>query len=121
MTDKTRILVCVKCRMAGEEKDPDFSKRAGGRLYRDVATAAEGADDIEVVPVECFQVCNRPVTIGLAADAKWTWLVGDFGPGSAEEILAAARLYAASPDGATPKKERPDALKRAMLARLPPA
>ena len=92
MTEKTKIHVCIKCRMPGEPKEP-FENRTGGRLYREVVTAAQGADDVEVVPVECFSVCKRPVTIGLSGQGKWSYLYGDYPLMSAQSILDAARLY----------------------------
>lgn len=119
MTEKTKILVCVKCRMPGEPKEP-FEDRTGGRLYREVAAAAEGADDVEIVPVECFSVCKRPVTIGLSAAGKWSYLYGDYPLGSAEEIIDAARLYGRAAEGLIPWDQRPAALKTGVVSRIPP-
>ena len=119
MTEKTKILVCTKCRMAGEPKEP-MENRAGSRLYREMAEVAADADDVEIVPVECFSVCKRPVTIGFVAQGKWTYLYGDFPLESAPSILDAARLYAAAPDGLIPWENRPDALKKGVVSRMPP-
>ena len=119
MSEKTRVLVCIKCRMPGEPKEP-FENRTGGRLYREVAAAAEGADDVEIVPVECFSVCKRPVTIGLSSAGKWRYLYGDYPLQSAEDILAAARLYGKTSDGLIPWDERPEALKKGVISRIPP-
>ena len=118
MSDKTKVMVCVKCRMPGEPKEP-FENRTGGRLYREVAAAAEGAEDVEIVPVECFSVCKRPVTIGLMAKGKWTYLYGDFPLQSAESILGAARLYGGTTDGLIPWEDRPAELKTGVVSRLP--
>jgi predicted metal-binding protein len=120
MTEKTKILVCVKCRMPGESKELPFDQRSGGRLYSEIAAAAEGADDVEIVPVECFSVCKRPVTIGLSAKGKWSYLYGDYPLQSAEAILGAARLYGGTSDGLIPWDQRPAALKTGVLARTPP-
>ena len=119
MTEKTKVLVCIKCRMPGEPKEP-FDNRTGGRLYREVAAAAEQADDLEIVPVECFSVCKRPVTIGLSAAGKWRYLYGDYPLASADDILAAARLYAKSANGIIPVEERAEALKAGVISRTPP-
>ncbi len=119
MSDKTKILVCVKCRAADEPKEP-MENRMGSRLYREMAAAARDADDVEIVPVECLSVCKRPVTIGLSAGGKWTYLYGDFALGSAPEILEAARLYAGAEDGLIPWDQRPAALKLGVVARIPP-
>lgn len=119
MTDKTRILVCIKCRAPGESKELPFDRRMGGRLYREVAAAAEGAADVEIVPVECFSVCNRPVTIGVTGQGKWTTLYGDYPMQSAAEILAAARRHVGA-DGLIPKEDRPLELKKRTISRTPP-
>lgn len=119
MTDKTRILVCVKCRASGEPKGP-IEDRMGSHLYRELRAAAARTEDVAVEPVECFKVCTRPVTIALVADGKWTQMYGDFPLGSASEILDAARHYARMEDGIIPKEELPPALKLGQIARLPP-
>ena len=120
MSEKTKILVCVKCRMPGEPKELSFEDRSGGRLYREVAAAAEGADDVEIVPVECFSVCKRPVTIGLSAKGKWSYLYGDYPLQSADTILSAARQYGLTADGLIPWDQRPAQLKTGVISRTPP-
>lgn len=119
MTGKTKILVCVKCRNSGDPKGP-IEDRMGSHLYRELAAAADAADDVVVEPVECFKVCSRPVTIALAAGGKWTQMYGDFPLGSASEILEIARHYARMENGIVPKEELPPALKLAQIARFPP-
>ena len=48
-------------------------------------------------------------------------MYGDFAPEpSGGAILDAAALYAAAPDGLIPWRERPDALKKGVVARIPP-
>jgi predicted metal-binding protein len=115
------IHVCSTCRAA--EDDPD-GPRAGTRLAADllrkVRRRAAGTDGVTVVPVECLSVCKRPVTVSFSAPGKWTYVYGDFPPGSADAILAAAGQYAEADEGLIPWRERPEALKRGVVARLPP-
>ncbi len=94
--------------------------RSGARLYAALKGArAEG--DPRVAPVECFSVCRRPCTLSFSARGNWTYVYGDF-PADAdpEDILAAARLYGDAPEGLIPWKLRPTALKKGVVARLPP-
>ena len=119
MSDKTKILVCVKCRAAGAPKGP-IEERMGYHLYQKVRAAADGADDVIVEPVECLKVCVKPVTIALSAPGKWTYLFGDFPEGATADILDAARCYAATPDGVIPKDEMKPTLKLGQIARVPP-
>ena len=119
--DITHIYVCVSCRAAGQPLEPR-EERAGFQLFADLA-AHQGAQDaaIRLVPVECLSVCKRPCTVSFAAPGKWTYVYGDLSASaSAATILAGAKLYAAAADGIIPWKQRPDAMKKGVVARVPP-
>jgi predicted metal-binding protein len=120
MNMRTTIHVCTTCRLGDEPLEP-AQARSGARLFRELSErAVDGGFD--VVPVECLSVCKRPVTIGFSAPGKWSYIYGDFPPeSSAETILSAAQLYANAPDGLIPWRERPDQIKRGVIARMPPA
>ncbi len=108
--------VCATCRAEGDVSEV----RAGARLL-EALKAARTEGDPQVAPVECFSVCKRPCTISFSAPGAWTYVYGDF-PAETDpaEILSAARLFAAAPQGLIPWKERPTALKKGVVARLPP-
>jgi predicted metal-binding protein len=115
----TTIYVCTNCK-ATEDTSPE---RAGLRLMAALegAISASGAK-VRLEGVECLSVCKRPCTIAFSAPGKWTYVYGDFAPDSAPEtILEGAALYAATDDGLIPWKQRPDALKKGVIARLPPS
>jgi len=109
------VHVCVTCRLAADAPD---GPGAGARLAAALQEAA--GPGVTVVPVECLSVCKRPVTVGFSAPGRWTYVYGDFPPESADLILAAAAQYAAAPQGLIPWRERPEALKRGVVARIPP-
>lgn len=114
----TTVYVCSTCR---REEDAADGPRGGAVLAAALGEANRVAGSpVAVVPVECLSVCKRPVTIGFSAAGKWTYVYGDFSPESADAILSAAAQYAAAPDGLIPWRERPEALKRGVVARLPP-
>ena len=72
-------------------------------------------------PIECLSVCKRPCTVALAAPGKWTYVVGDLTrEAHVEDIVIAARLYAASPDGIVPWRERPLSFRKGVVSRTPP-
>ena len=118
MGEATTIHICVTCKSADDAPD----ERAGARLLRAVRElAAERGSDVTIVPVECLSVCKRPVTFGYAAPGKWTYVYADAAPdASAPVILDGAALYAEAPDGLIPWRQRPEHLKRNVIARTPP-
>ncbi len=117
----TIIHVCTTCR-GPDDPSEALEDRAGARLHRAVlARAAARGDDVIVVGVECLSVCKRPCTFGYAAPGKWTYVYGDMPPETgADTVLDGAALYAATPDGLIPWRQRPDALKKGVVSRVPP-
>ena len=70
---------------------------------------------------ECLSVCKRACTISFAAPGKWTYVYGDLpAETGASVILDGAALYAATTDGLIPWRQRPEALKRGVISRVPP-
>ncbi|MBV1703700.1 MAG: DUF1636 domain-containing protein [Hyphomicrobiales bacterium] len=112
-----RIDVCVSCRAAGDPAEPREG-RPGARLAAALESVA--TDGIEIARVDCLSVCKRPCTIAFSARGKWTYVYGDFGPDAAADVLVCARTYADATEGIIPWKERPEALKRGVVARIPP-
>ena len=113
------VYVCTTCRGADEPLEPRES-RSGARLFAALAGARQQGDPM-VASVECFSVCRRPCTISFSAPGAWTYVYGDFSPeADPREILDAARLYGGSPQGLIPWKQRPQALKKGVVARFPP-
>jgi predicted metal-binding protein len=119
MAPKTTVYVCTTCR---DPADPPEAERAGARLHRAVrALAAARGDSVEIIGVECLSVCKRPCTVALSAPGKWTYVYGDFSPEiGASTLLDGATLYREAPDGLIPWRQRPDALKKGVVSRMPP-
>jgi predicted metal-binding protein len=123
MADPVTIYLCVTCRRKTGHVEGAFD--LPGRILADrlaqTITSRSGNCTIDVVPIECLAVCKRPSTLALAAEGKWTYLVGDLDPEThVEEIVAAAELYGASADGIVPWKERPPTFRKGVIARTPP-
>ena len=118
--DLVRILVCATCRAAGG--DPD-APRPGARLAAELGQALAAGDDagISVETVECLSVCKRPCTVALSGEGRWTYIYGDLEPETgAQTLLAFARQYGATADGIVPWRERPEIIRKSVIARLPP-
>jgi predicted metal-binding protein len=109
------LQVCVLC---GEAASGDSS--AGRRLFEALLAAAADIPDIEIAPVDCFAVCDRPVTLAFQAPAKWSYIVGGAELGDVADILAAAKAVAASPHGIPAMEDRPPFFRKGVIARVPP-
>ena len=76
---------------------------------------------LTVETVDCLAVCKRPCTVALVGADKWTYLIGDLDPCShVDEIVAAAKSFAASDNGIVPWRERPASFRKGVIARVPP-
>ncbi len=106
------LLVCVTCKSdAGQ---------VGAALY-DALSTRFAAEAVALEPVQCLAVCKRPCTVALAAPGKWTYVVGDLDAREhVEDIVTAARRYAAAPHGLVPWRERPLPFRKGVVSRTPP-
>jgi len=115
-----RILVCASCRAAGA--DPDVP-RPGVVLAAGLRQALHGGDHraVTVETVECLSVCKRPCTVALTGEGRWTYIYGDLDPETGvETLLTFARQYRETADGIVPWRERAEAIRKGVVARLPP-
>lgn len=113
------LWVCVLCgEAAGGELNNEPS--AGRRLFEALQAAASDDPAIDVAPVDCFAVCDRPVTLAFQAADRWSYLIGDAGEQDLADILAAARAVAASPQGVPAMGDRPPFFRKGVIARMPP-
>lgn len=119
--DPVRILVCASCRAAGG--DPD-GPRPGALLAAALTAALDGTehDGLSVETVECLSVCKRPCTVALTGAGRWTYVYGDLDPLSgAQTLITFARQYRETTDGIVPWRERAEAIRKGVVARIPPS
>ena len=65
--------------------------------------------------------CSRSCVIAFVAEGKSTYLFGDLPvDGCASAVLNCATEYYTNPDGSLPWSERPEPLKKGILASIPP-
>lgn len=117
MTQVT-IFVCTACRLGG-----DVDNRPGQILLERLHARLppHERESVAIEPVECLGVCKRPCTVALAAEDKWTYVIGDLDAvGDVDELLASARGFAASENGIVPWKDRPNAFRKGVVSRVPP-
>ncbi|WP_319633667.1 DUF1636 domain-containing protein [Pelagibius marinus] len=119
------LQVCVSCEGLCSESAAGGEVPAGRRLYESLLTATAEIPDINVAPVDCFAVCDRPVTLAFRAAGgdpeRWSYLIGDADPErDLADILAAARAVADSPHGVPAIEDRPPFFRKGVIARVPP-
>jgi predicted metal-binding protein len=114
----TTILICITCRRPGDKED---TPRPGTSLASAAAALAEDAG-LSVRRVRCLANCQRGLSAAIRREGAWTYVFGDLNPEhGAGALVEGARLLANASDGIMPWRGRPDALKRGLIARIPPA
>ncbi len=117
------LFICTTCRAPGVEAAPE-AERDGARLLSAASAVSPPAgiaeEGVAVVGVSCLANCKRALSAAMVRRDGWTYVFGDLSPDSAADLLAGAALLAGSQDGLMPWRGRPDALKRGMVARIPP-
>ncbi|GJE53737.1 MULTISPECIES: DUF1636 family protein [Methylobacterium] len=119
MPEETVLYVCTTCRAEGDTSET----RAGARLLAALRERLpEDTAGLRVEGVECLSVCKRPCSVAVASPGRWTYVYGDLdAEASAQTILAGIGLYAGTVDGIVPWRERPEAFRKGVVARIPPS
>ena len=115
-TPSPLIYVCVTCRRAG---DPDAEPRPGAVLAEATERAAAGSG-VEVRRLRCLANCTRDPSAAMRCNGSWTYVFGGLDAANAAALVAGAKLLAGASDGILPWRGRPEILKRALIARVPP-
>jgi predicted metal-binding protein len=110
------IYVCVTCRRVGE---PDAEPRPGA-LLADATEQAAAGSEVEVRRLRCLANCTRGPSAALRCNGSWTYVFGGLDAANADALVAGAKLLATASDGILPWRGRPEILKRALIARVPP-
>jgi predicted metal-binding protein len=110
------IYVCVTCRRAG---DPEAEPRPGALLAEATERAAAGSG-VEVRRLRCLANCTRGPSAAMRCNGSWTYVFGGLDVANADALVAGAKLLAGASDGILPWRGRPEILKRALIARVPP-
>lgn len=111
MGDAT-LIVCTTCRRPGAPEGPRCGARLAARL---------SAMGVPVQEQECLATCDNGCAIAFAGAGRWTFLHGGLDPeADLEPIAAMARAHAAAPAGMVAWRDRPERLRRTILARIPP-
>ena len=117
------VFVCTSCKRqlgdgieAFDTPGRDFAAAIAARLDWEGA-----ASEVVVEPIECLAVCKRPLTIALAGEGRFMYLIGDLDPAKhLDDVVSASKAYAATDNGIVPWRERPQTFRKGVVARIPP-
>ena len=117
------LSICTRCR-DGHEAEYD-STRGGTRLATSVLTRAKKSLDqpFDLRGVACMSQCKRPCISAVSSSGCFSYIFGDLDTDNSEHIDALFEfmsLYIDAPEGFVERKNRPIALQKGILARLPP-
>lgn len=117
------LFVCTTCATIWKDGKPQG--KSGGQQFleqlKKLHDEWELRDKFSIREVKCMSACSRPCTISFASAGKYTYLFGDLQtvPEITAAVLECASQYYTKPDGLLPWSERPEALKKGILARIP--
>jgi predicted metal-binding protein len=132
MKDRHILFVCTSCASSWREGKREGIS-GGQKLLAQVTADFQDwalADQFQIQSVECMSACDRACAVSFAATNKFTYLFGDLSSkeeafsSSLSEISLAlqqcAETYYRNEDGNLAWKERPELLKKGLLAKIPP-
>lgn len=120
MTNKPRLNICITCNASNAEAPSD--PRDGQTLFDRLQEHCASRDlPFDVKPVECLTNCKSGCSVALNGAGKWGYVYGNVDPDSMiDDLCDLAVKYAESEKGIVAWRERPDALRRNVIARIPP-
>lgn len=117
------LFVCKTCATVWKDGKPQ-GKSGGQQLLEELTKIHQNWElkaEFPIQEVSCMSACSHSCTVSFAAPGKYTYLFGDLPvQDSADAILDCAALYYQNPDGSLPWSERPEPLKKGILAKIPP-
>lgn len=112
------ITICDTCKREGWS-ETGMAQTDGERLAVLIEAAAAGLDEVRTRRVSCTMGCERACNVIVQAAGKVGYSLGRFEPveGSAQAIVAYARMHAQSETGPVPFREWPQGVKGHFVSR----
>lgn len=127
MDNKHQILVCSSCASTWQD-GKRIGTSGGEKLLKEIEEKHQDwalSEEFTVKSVECMSACSHSCAVAFSASGKHTYLFGDLNHDSeavsetSSAVLECASLYYEKSDGKMAWSERPQALKKGVLARIP--
>lgn len=114
----TIITICDRCRRPDWTEDKEVRD---GTVFAEIVEAVAAPQGVETRRFSCLGACKRACNVTVQAEGKLSYVLGDFEPDqfAAEGVVAFAKKHAEASSGMVPLKERPEAVKGHIVARLP--
>lgn len=119
------IFVCTTC-ASKWENNQRVGESGGEKLIKHLQENFPNWQlnrEFVIKPVECMSACSRSCVVSFAAPGKTTYVFGDvpaeLKPVQVQGVFDCAEKYYDHPEGSLPWSERPDPLKKGVLARIP--
>ncbi|MFQ4142516.1 DUF1636 domain-containing protein [Chlorogloeopsis sp. ULAP02] len=116
------LFVCKTCATTWQD-GKRVGESGGQKLLQQLQNLAQDwhlKHDFSIQEVECMSACSHSCVVAFAGCGKLTYLFGDLPiDHSASAILECASQYYTKPDGLLSWSERPEPLKKGILARIP--
>jgi predicted metal-binding protein len=125
MKTQHTLFICTTCASTWQD-GKRIGKSGGEALLEQISTLAKNwelQDNFHIQEVSCMSACSRACAVSFTAAGKYTYLFGDLPANTSESataVLECASQYYAKPDGLLPWSERPEPLKKGIVARIPP-
>jgi predicted metal-binding protein len=116
------LFVCTTCASVWQN-GKRVGESGGQKLLQQLQQLAQTWDlrnEFPIKEVECMSACNRSCVVAFASQGKLTYLFGDLSvDDNVTAVLECASKYYSQADGILPWSERPEPLKKGILARIP--
>ncbi len=118
-----QIILCSTCKFSTESKLGPDGRTGGETLIGHVTETIAGGEfgPIEVQTQACLWNCNRPCSVILRDNERFSYVTGGHEPtrAQAEAILQWFVKHGESPTGEVPFKSWPDRMRGHFIARIP--
>jgi predicted metal-binding protein len=123
MKNRHAILVCSTCASVWQN-GKRVGVSGGQKLLEELTQQSQNwshSSAFTIQSVECMSACSNSCVIAFTAPGKFTYLFGNlsYDSNSFTAVLKCANLYFQKPDGIMSWSERPEPLKKGIIARIP--
>ena len=112
--EKATLFICRTCRAA------DGETRPGADFIRVLRDGFKGNAEAAIRPVTCLSQCKNPCAAALSRPNGFSYVFSGLQIDDLADLALGAHLLAEDERGLLPLRNRPPALKRTLVARIPP-